>query len=385
LRIADCGLRICFDARPLQPAIRNPQSAITMSASLFQILPESSRVLFIRIRNLGEAVLDTANLRALKHWRPDLEITTLVEAIYTDLYAADSDIQAAPLVRGVRDKRSNLAARLGMISKIRHKKFDAVINLHGGPTSAHLTLMSGAKYRVGANHFRHRYAYNMCIPPAEDILGRQDLHTVEYQFGQFKWLGLPNERPAPTQIFVDPQMRASAQTKLREVGIEKPYVVLAPTNEFYTKRWIPDRYAAVAEHLISSGFQIVMTGAPVEEQKLQLAAVQAATKCRLVSLNSLSIGELVAVIADSNLFIGNDSGPAHIAAAVKTPLVVLFGPASSIRWRPWLAPSELVQNYFPCNPCSMYTCEAFDEPECIRSISVDQVMKAVEKMLDAGC
>ena len=98
-------------------------------------------------------------------------------------------------------------------------------------------------------------------------------------------------------------------------------------------------------------------------------------------MSLLSIGELVAVIADSKLFVGNDSGPAHIAAAVKTPLVVMFGPASSVRWRPWRAPSELVQNHFACNPCSMYKCEAFDEPECIRSISVAQVMGAVEKVL----
>ncbi len=84
------------------------------------------------------------------------------------------------------------------------------------------------------------------------------------------------------------------------------------------------------------------------------------------------------------MFVGNDSGPAHIAAAVKTPLVVMFGPASSVRWRPWRVPSELVQNDFACNPRSIYKCEAFDEPECIRSISVAQVMGAVQKVLTNG-
>jgi heptosyltransferase III len=95
----------------------------------------------------------------------------------------------------------------------------------------------------------------------------------------------------------------------------------------------------------------------------------------------LSVGELVAVIAGAEIFVGNDSGPAHIAAAVKTPLVALFGPASSVRWGPWRAPSVLVQNYFACNPCAMYTCEAFDEPECIRSITIDQVVKAIDRLL----
>src|SRR6185436_5038183 len=201
-----------------------------MPTPLFQQLPENSRVLFIRLRNLGEAVLDTANLRALKRFRPDLQITTLVEAIYTDLYTADPEIEAIPLPRAAKDKRSSLAARLQIVKTIRQRKFHAVINLHGGPTSAQLTFLSGAQHRVGAQHFRNGYAYDVRIPPAEELLGRADLHTVEYQFGQFNWLGLPLAEPEPTHLYVDPAARAQAQTKLRVVGIEpaRPYAVLAP-------------------------------------------------------------------------------------------------------------------------------------------------------------
>lgn len=356
-----------------------------MSSALFQQLPENARLLFIRLRNLGEAVLDTANLRALKHWRPDLQITTLVEAIYTDLYAADPDLEAIPLPRAAQNKRSSLSARLQIIKTIRQRKFHAVINLHGGPTSAQLTCLSGARHRVGAQHFRNSYAYNLRIPAAEELLGRNDLHTVEYQFGQFRWLGLSLSTPEPAHLHVAPAARTRAQAQLRAAGIDpaQPYVVLAPTNEFYTKRWLPARFARIAERLSARGYQIVMTGAPTVEQRQQLAAVQAETQQPFAALSNLSIGELVAVIAEAKLFVGNDSGPAHIAAAVKTPLVVLFGPASAQRWRPWRAPAEVVQNYFACNPCAMYTCEAFDEPECIRSISVEQVMNAIARLTGA--
>ncbi|MBS1792107.1 MAG: glycosyltransferase family 9 protein [Acidobacteria bacterium] len=325
---------------------------------------------------------------ALKRFRPDLKIVTLVEAIYTDLFAADPDIEAIALPRGSGDKRTTFSSRLGVIKGIRDRKFAAVINLHGGPTSAQLTFASGAKYRVASSHFRNGYAYNLRIPSVNEILKQHDisqkLHTVENQFAEFQWLGLPGEQAEETHLRVVPAMEESANTKLIAAGIdmEKPYAVLAPTNEFYTKRWMPERFAEVAEALIERGFQIVMTGAPTDEQRTQLQAVQKATRKTLVSLSSLSIGELVAVIAAANLFVGNDSGPAHIAAAVKTPLVVLFGPASSIRWHPWRAPSVLVQNNFACNPCSMYKCEAFDEPECIRSITITQVMEAIEKVIE---
>jgi predicted lipopolysaccharide heptosyltransferase III len=352
--------------------------------SVFEQLPESARVLFIRLRNLGEAVLDTANLRALKRYRPDLQITTLVEAIYTDLYEADPDLAAIPLTRGQQDKRSSLTSRLRILQEIRQHKFTAVVNLHGGPTSAQLTFLSGAKYRVGAVHFRSSYAYNLRVPPAEEILGRADLHSVESQFGWFKWLGLPHERPAPTQLFVAPNQRAAARAQLQAAGIrlDEPYAVLAPTNEFYTKRWLPDRYAAIAERLRARGYQIVLTGAPTAEQIAQVASVQAATAHSFAALTSLSIGELMAVIAEASLFVGNDSGPAHIAAAVQTPLVVLFGPASAVRWRPWAeSRAELVQNPFACNPCAMYTCTEYAEPECIRSISIEQVMQAIDTVL----
>jgi heptosyltransferase-3 len=354
-----------------------------MFTPLFRQLPKGARILFIRLRNLGEAVLDTANLRALKHFRPDLEVTTLVEAIFADLYTADPDIRVLAVDRRARDRRSSLRARFEIIKEIRAHRFQAIVNLHGGPASAQLIAASGAPHRAGAGHFRFRYLYNWQIPPAEEILGRTDLHTVESQFAAFKWLGLDADEPAPTSLFVDPLRRATAGEKLRAAGVDPdaPVAVLAPTNEFYTKRWMPERYAGIAEDLAARGWQVVMTGAPTDEQRAQLAAVQEATTLPLASLSDLNIGELTAVIAGAKVFVGNDSGPAHIAAAVKTPLVVMFGPASSVRWGPWRAPAALVQNDFACNPCAMYTCVAFDQPECIRSITIAQVRTAIERVL----
>ncbi len=362
-----------------------------MPPPLFQQLPKGSRVLFIRLRNLGEAVLDTANLRALKEWRPDLQLTTLVEAIYTDLYAADPGIEAMPLERAGGDQRSRLIARLAILRDVRRRRFAAVINLHGGPTSAQLTLASGAPYRVGAAHFRPSFAYNLTIPPVDEILGETGistrLHTVETQHAWFRWLGLPTAAPLPTRLHVSPDFRESAHAKLSAAGLAdgSPYAVLAPTNEFHTKRWMPERFAAIADNLAARGFSVVLTGAPTAEQRAQMAAVTDRAGSNIVTLDNLRIGELVAVIAGARLFAGNDSGPAHIAAALGTPLVVLFGPASTVRWRPWNPdasfPSELVWNYFPCNPCSMFRCEVFPEPECIRSVTVEQVGQAIDRVL----
>ena len=354
-----------------------------MTPPLFQTLPEGASVLFIRLRNLGEAVLDTANLRALKKFRPDLRIVTLVESLFSDVYSADPDIQVIPIERAPDDKRSKINARAGIVRRIRQNQYDAVINLHGGPASSQFTALSGAKYRAGAAHFKPAFVYNIKIPPAEEILGRSDLHTVESQFGWFKFLGLEADQPAPTSLFVDPDRQSSMLEKATAEGLEKshPYVVLSPTNEFYTKRWPPERFAAIAGYFAARGLQVVATGAPTSEQQEQLSQIsRAIPDVRIIELSSLNIGELIALIAGAKIFVGNDSGPAHIAAALKVPCAVLFGPASSVRWRPWKAPSVLVQNFFACNPCAMYTCEAFDEPKCILSITVDQVIDAIETL-----
>ena len=357
-----------------------------MASPLFQRLPEGSSILFIRLRNLGEAVLDTANLHALKSWRPDLRITILVEAIYTDLFAADPAIEPLGLPRGGAQRRSHLKARLAILREVRRRRFTAVVNLHGGPTSAQLTLLSGAPHRVGAAHFRPSFSYNLQVPEVDLILERpgisRQLHTVENQWALFRWLGLPAEAPAETRLIVAPAFQQTAATALAAVGIDptRPYAVIAPTNEFDTKRWMPERFAAIAADLRARGLQVVMTGAPTAAQRAQLAAVEAAAAAPLPALSQLRIGELVAVIAGAQIFVGNDSGPAHIAAAVRTPQVVLFGPASSVRWHPWKAPARLVQNYFPCNPCAMFKCEQFPEPECIRSISVEQVREAIDQL-----
>jgi heptosyltransferase-3 len=366
-----------------------------MGRGLFQELPRGSRILFLRLRNLGEAVLDTANLRALRAWRPDLEITVLVEALYEDLFIGDPDLHVLPLERGNQQTRSRLAARISVVREIRRRRFHAVVNLHGGPTSAQLTLLSGARYRVGAAHFRPQWAYNLHLPAVDVMLGEpgisQTLHTVENQWAGFRWLGLPTSSPGQTRLHVVPAYRESAAEKLRAVGIDprRPYAVLAPTNEFATKRWLPERFARVADWLEDRGWQVVLTGAPTLEQQSQLAAVVQQTRQGVATLSQLRIGELVAIIDGAGLLVGNDSGPAHLATAVSTPHVVLFGPASSVRWRPWVVPeakrslplAEVVQNPFPCNPCSMFRCEVFPEPECIRSIRIEQVWQAIERVV----
>jgi ADP-heptose:LPS heptosyltransferase len=96
---------------------------------------------------------------------------------------------------------------------------------------------------------------------------------------------------------------------------------------------------------------------------------------------ALDLRELIALISEARLFIGNDSGPAHIAAATGRPTVTLFGSSDSATWRPWETAHRIVQNSFPCNPCKGDRCYAFSEPRCVLSITPSQVQEACISLL----
>jgi len=183
-------------------------------------------------------------------------------------------------------------------------------------------------------------------------------------------------------ITVDAPLRGEVTVKLGACGVQRgrQYAVLHPVANFFTKEWPFERYAELARLLEDEyGLAPVFTCGPGEGRKLD-AVARAAGKA-LLRRETLSLPELVALIAGATLFVGNDSGPAHIAAALGRPAVVLYGSSDSSLWHPWRAPHAIVQNYYPCNPCRGDRCDAFAQPECILSISLEQVRAAVERLL----
>jgi len=102
----------------------------------------------------------------------------------------------------------------------------------------------------------------------------------------------------------------------------------------------------------------------------------------VITFDDLSLPEITALASRASLFVGNDSGIAHIAAAVNTPSVVIFGSSNRDHWRPWTdSPNEIVYKQFPCQPCPGYECKEFGQPRCILEVSPDSVFGAIKKVL----
>ena len=161
----------------------------------------------------------------------------------------------------------------------------------------------------------------------------------------------------------------------------KPLALIHPAAAFETKQWAARNFARVAEDLSSRGFDVIAIAAPDEARVIDELAENSSV--RINAFTDLSLPEVAALAARSRIFVGNDSGVAHIAAALRTPSVVIFGSSNVAHWGPWaVAPSEVVREELACQPCPGYFCAEFDAPECIRRVKVESVLAAVQRVLE---
>lgn len=335
-------------------------------------LPRNASVLIVRLRSIGDVVLTLPALQALHDWRPDLRIHMLVEPL------------AAPLLEGHPAIKEVIVLRKfwETVGSLRQSEFSIAFNMHGGPTSAFLTRLSGAPVRVCWAQRQYSWFYNVHVPIHFPVAGRIEMHTAEHRLQQLLYTGLP-EVPLPAaKVYVNAGAAELVRRKLAEQGIGpgRRYAVMRPGASMATKRWPAMRFAAIAQWLREAhDMATVVNLGPGDEQIA--AEVRQHFAGLGVIMSDLDLRGLVAVLAGSSLFIGNDTGPTHIAAALEKKCVVIFGASDSQVWLPWKTEHRLIENAFPCKKCPRGKCESLGASQCIFAISVDEVRDACEALL----
>lgn len=353
--------------------------------SLLPELPAGARILILRLRSIGDIILLTPALRLLKEWRRDLRISVMVESRFRDLLQGNPAVEEI-LIPGEGSGARKMLSRVGVIRELRSRGFALCVNLHGGPTSRLFTRWSGARWRVGFAHYRGASLYNILVPDARTILNQPSLHTAEHQAAAFLYLGLPRKEIPRAQLFSGAGQAGWWEAQRAAMGIApgEAYAIVHPTASYKTKEWAPEGFAKIGGYLQREARVVpVYSCGPGEGPVLD--AVEKASGAPIRRLEGISLAQFAAAIADARLFVGNDSGPAHMAAALARPVVVIFGSSSSPIWGPWPRPganARVVQNPFECNPCPGDRCYRFEKPECILSVTFDQVKAAVEGVLE---
>jgi ADP-heptose:LPS heptosyltransferase len=263
--------------------------------SLLARLPSRSRIAVIRLRSMGDCVLTTPALALLKAYRPDLQVRVVVEPRFAGVFENNPDVD-------------DISPRVG-------GRVDLALNLHGGTRSMWMTMLSGAKFGVGFGHHRFSGIYSQRIPRAQEILGEErPVHTAEHLASAMFWLGVPR-----TEI---PRAKLIAARK----PDYPPYAVMHPFAATAEKTWPRERFLAAAEQMQTAGLLPMIVAGPADN---------VGPFAKFQVLRNSPLGALKSLMSGAALFIGNDSGPAHVAAAFGIPVVVLFGPSDPVTWSPW--------------------------------------------------
>lgn len=333
------------------------------------------KILLVRLRSIGDTVLATPSAFALKRFLPGVEVDILVEDWVAPLLDSHPHIDNVIVL-----ERGGLVARTRAARELRSAGYDVVYNLHGGTTATFLTRATGARHRVGFKTYQYAQLHNHQAPSPLLLWGQQKTHSVEQQLALLGWTGVPvTDRPR-THLGVSPEAAQAIEERLAAAGLnDRKIALIHPAAAFATKQWATENFARVVEFLAERGYASIAIAAPHENAILENLSAEASVG--IVTFD-LSLPEVTALASRSQLFVGNDSGIAHIAAAVGTPSVVIFGSSNIAHWRPWnRAAAEVVFEEMPCQPCHGYFCEKFSQPECILRVPVTRVTAAIERCL----
>ena len=336
------------------------------------------RVLVVKLRSIGDTVLATPSLIALRRFLPNAQIDILLEDWVAPVLDGLDEID------NVISIRKGTAERLRVARDLRRQKYDVAFNLHGGTTATFLTRVSGARHRIGLENYQYSFLYNHLLSSPVDFWGRTDLHSAEQQLALLGAVGVPVHDPPRTQLAVTQEALTSVEKRLAETRSyedpEKPLALLHPSTAFYTKQWPIENFSQTAEYLAGIGFSVVAIASKTENTVLHELIARASVP--ITVFDDLSLPEITALASKASVFVGNDSGIAHIAAAVGTPSVVIFGSSNRVHWRPWTdAPNEIVFTPFDCQPCPGYECKVYGTPRCILEVPPSAVFTALERVL----
>ncbi len=336
------------------------------------------RVLIVRLRSIGDTVLATPSLAALRRFLPDARVDILLEdwvAPVLDGFDAVDNVLTV--------SRKSKRARFDMARQIRRNRYDVAFNLHGGTTATFFVRVSGACHRVGFAHYSYKFLYNHLLSSSADFWQQEFTHSAEQQLALLGFAGIPVEDRPKSRLTVTDKARNSIEEKLQSKiqNPESKIALLHPVAATETKQWATENFARIAEFLNGKDFQIVAVATPKEREVLE--NLKKLSKVPILTFDELTLPEITALAARSSVFVGNDSGIAHIAAAVETPSVVVFGSSNIRHWRPWTnAPHEIVYEKFACQPCAGFFCKEFGAPRCILSVKTENVISAIEKVLN---
>lgn len=339
------------------------------------------RILLIKLGSIGDVVHTLPSLADLKTAFPEAEIDWLVERKSRVILQGNARIHEVIEVDTQRWRREwnlrTLREIQQVVIKLRARRYDVAVDFQGLWKSAVLACLSAADRRIGFNRQALkepgcRIFYHTKVDPSP-----QAVHVIDLYKELLHSLGVktgPPEFDLPAAA--DAERYVCAQLASRNI---REFLILNPGGGWQTKNWAPENYARLHEMLArASGLRSVLTWGPGEEPLVE--KVFRACEGTPPATFPTSLTQFVALVKRARLFIGGDTGPLHIAAACRTPVVGIFGPTDPRRNGPFSPDDPVVWHRVPCGPCYQRTCEIY-QTKCLRLVQVQEVYEAALRRL----
>jgi heptosyltransferase-3 len=348
-----------------------------------------SRVLIVHLRQFGDVLLTSPMFSALKKHAPHVEIDALVydhTAEMLTLHPAIAEVHRVMRRRKDLSFGTRLGAELRLLRKLRARRYDLLVNVHAHPSALWLSWILRPRYNVApqrggrydrfwSRNFTHVFKY----PP------NKRRHQIELNLDALRIVGVfPDEEERGLVLVPGEAAEASVRSRMTAEKLSPgDFVILHAPSNLRFKCLPPERSARLIEALVRGGERVVLTGSSSDFDVALMQAIRRACRVEAVDFSGrLSMKELAALTRQAKLVIAVDSAPMHIAAAMQTPVVGIFGPSYEYMWGPWRAPHRVVSSdRHPCRPCNQWGCAGTGVSDCLVTLSVESILVAANELM----
>ena len=347
-------------------------------------LREMQKILVIRADGLGDVVTSTPFLAQLREIFPNSEITLLAATASKELIEpmpVFDEIIYFDLPWFFKGQKQKLTKLLRLIAAMRKEKFELAIDIRGDFRNNILMYLVKAKYRLGFGITGCGFLLSHVITIPENS------HMVAASLSLIEYLNPQDKGEHRLKLWIPDEDRNFADGFLKANGIDPAgknvVVTIHPGAKWYGRKWAPENYARIADSLIDTYNAVVILAGSADDVETVKEIALLMNNKPLEAAGKTSLAQLLALLERSDVCLGVDSGPVHMAAAIGTKTLALFGPARREAAGPWGDNSTVItkQDNFDCSPCPQVKCKRPDN-SCMMAITVDEVWASVRNQID---
>ena len=345
---------------------------------------ESIKRVVVRGTNwVGDSVMTVPALRALRRVLPDAHITLVIRPGTKGIFSETDFIDDVLIY----DRKGPLSV-LGQVREWKRRKFDLAVSFQNAFEAALIPFLAGVPLRLGYATESRQALLTHPLPLPDWRSSKHEVFYYLYLVTALEQMLFNRSDACETEpdasIQISEIRKAKAAELLHAYGVNDadPVVAMCPGSiNSRAKRWPPERFAALADRLIESRRQVLLIGSK-DELDVSADVVRRMRNQPVVLTGKTSLDQITAVLDRADLIVTNDTGPAHIGAALGRPTIVIFGPTNPLTTRPFAAAAEILRHPPECAPCMLRDCPI--DHRCMTAIEVDEVFERSHALLKRG-